>query len=125
MHKIWDPSIPCSAYAGFRAVISLDALLSEAGGEGHPSYIDIRDSVPSALDSLMSAEAADAVNRFVGGLRERDKEIIFRIFWLGETQADAARGLGVSKMAICKAMAKITELGKRRLAAYRGFALKN
>jgi DNA-directed RNA polymerase specialized sigma subunit len=125
MHKIWDPSIPCSAYAGFRAVISLDAMFNEPGSGSDLPSIDIRDSAPSALDSLMSAEAADAVNRFVGELRERDREIIFRIFWLGETQADVARSLGVSKMAICKAMAKITELGKRRLAAYRGFALKN
>jgi DNA-directed RNA polymerase specialized sigma subunit len=125
MQKIWDPSIPCSAYAGFRAVISLDAMLNEPGSGGDLSGIDIRDSAPSALDSLMSAEAADAVNRFVGKLREREREIVFRIFWLGETQADVARSLGVSKMAICKAMAKISELGKRRLAAYRGFALKN
>jgi DNA-directed RNA polymerase specialized sigma subunit len=38
---------------------------------------------------------------------------------LGETQTEVAQYLGVSKMAISKAMAKIAGRGRRRLAPFR------
>jgi hypothetical protein len=46
----------------------------------------------------------------------REQEIVHRIFWLGETQASAARSLGVSRMAISKTVKKITKLGRAQIA---------
>lgn len=113
---VWDVAVPWSA---FGATLSLDSLLAASHDERlGASRFDVEDSSAGALDVCEAEEARAAVAAFVWSLRAREREIVFRIYWLGQTQADVARRLGVTRMAISKAMAKITELGRRRLAHF-------
>jgi DNA-directed RNA polymerase specialized sigma subunit len=125
MIKIFDADAPCSPFAGLLPVASLDAIMDACAIGSEGAMVDIKDGSPSALERLEAAQLTEAVSSFVGRLSPRDREIVMRIFWGGETQADVARRLGVSRMAICKAMAKITELGRRHLVAFRAVAFIN
>lgn len=117
MTYVWDAAAPGSA---FGTIVSLDVLLAEFHGrDGATASFDIEDRSTTALEACEAEEACAAVGAFVKSLRPRDREIVFRIYWLGQTQADVARGLGVTRMAISQAMAKVAKLGRRRLASFR------
>jgi DNA-directed RNA polymerase specialized sigma24 family protein len=106
----------------FAPVLSLDALCDRQDADGFNSF-DIPDHDTPVLDEqLARAEGFAAVDAFVNGLPDRDRVIINRLFWLGHTQTQVAADLGVSKMAISKAVARICALGRRLLAPHRHLA---
>jgi RNA polymerase sigma factor (sigma-70 family) len=90
--------------------LSLD-LLTDLG-------FDIEADIPEPEHGLATAQAVAAVHTFVRGLPPRDRSIIDRHFWRGESQTDIARDLGVSKMAVSKAIARICKRGRAALSEY-------
>ena len=67
---------------------------------------------------LECAEAVRAVDQFVNSLTPRERDMLHRAFWGGETQTAIAAHFGVSKMAVSKALRKILKRGRRALAPY-------
>lgn len=110
--------------AAFLPVLSLDALTSSIAADAIGFDIADEESVP--LDEHVErAEALAAINDFVNGLAERDRLIVRRLFWLGHTQTQIAVDLGVSKMAISKAVKRILNQGHSSLAAHRHLTFLN
>src|SRR5262249_37909508 len=103
----------------FAATLSLDALFPVGGADG------LHQVDPGRLPDrqLEWADATKAIRAFVASLSPRDQEIVRRLFWQGQTQAEVASDLGVTKMAISKVMARITRLGRTALADYEHLAL--
>jgi RNA polymerase sigma factor (sigma-70 family) len=100
----------------FAPVLSLDELLAGPDDEIGPRF-ELPDESPSAENLLVQLESIAAVERFLARLSPRDREIITRLFWNDETQTQVAASLGVSKMAICKALARICRQARIYLAA--------
>ncbi len=105
----------------FSPAISLDALVDQREADGGPAF-DVADDAPSTEDLIAAAEGIDAVRAFVQRLSVRDREIVESHFWRGETQTEIAARQGVSKMAVCKAVARICRLGREQLADHRHLA---
>jgi RNA polymerase sigma factor (sigma-70 family) len=97
-------------------VISLDALAADAG-ERHLPF-DFADPAPGVDEQIERAEAVGAIHQFIRALTQREQEIVWRIYWLGETQTAVASRFGVSKMAVSKTMNKISARGRTALKAY-------
>ena len=120
MSYIWDSASPGVVYG---AIVSLDSIAVGASaadsGDDCDAPLDIADPSPSPLDACEAEEAHVAIEAFVRSLAPRDREIVFRLFWLEQTQTEVARRLGVTKMAVSKIMAKIAGHGRRRLAPFR------
>lgn len=109
----------------FAPVLSLDALTTQPDADGINRF-DIADEDALAPDEqIAQAEGFAAVAAFVNALPERDQLIVKRLFWLGHTQAQVAADFGVSKMAICKAVARICRLGRALLAPHEHLAFMN
>jgi len=110
----------------FAPVLSIDALTAQPGADGFDSF-DIADEDALTPDEqIAQAEGLAAVEAFVNELPERDQLIIVkRLFWLGHTQTQIAADLGVSKMAISKAVARICRLGRSLLAPHEHLAFMN
>jgi RNA polymerase sigma factor (sigma-70 family) len=106
-------------FAGaFAPVLSLDALTGQPDAYG-VYRLDIADEDALLPDEqIAQAEGFAAVDAFVDALPERDKLIVKRLFWLGHTQTQIAADLGVTKMAISKALARICRLGRTLLAPH-------
>jgi RNA polymerase sigma factor (sigma-70 family) len=104
-------------------VVSLDKLIDERLDETGTSSFDYPDPSPGPEELLERTQASAAVSAFVASLTPRDQEIVQRVFWRGETQTAVANRFRVSKMAISKAMAKISARGRQALAPYRYLAL--
>ncbi len=88
--------------------------------EDTPWYCNIPDPTPGADEILDGIRLGHALDNFVHSLKPRDRDIVQRVFWKGETQATVARAFGVSSMAISKAMSRICRHGARQLSAFRG-----
>jgi RNA polymerase sigma factor (sigma-70 family) len=109
----------------FAPTLSLDALFARTGAEGFNNF-DIADADSLTQDEMVAqAEGLAAVDTFVSALPPRDRTIVERLFWLGHTQTQIAADLGVSKMAISKAVARICRLGRERLAEHKHLAFLN
>jgi RNA polymerase sigma factor (sigma-70 family) len=121
LRNIWDDSVYCSVSA---EPISLDELITESvAGRGRSSQFDIPSYGPNPSDDLDSKVSLAAIADFVCGLPKREREIATAVFWGGTSQAEVARRLGVSKMAISKSVSKILKLGRCKLADYHDFAV--
>lgn len=114
------------SFAGaFAPVLSLDALTAQPDADGFNRF-DIADEDALTPDEqLAQAEGFAALDAFVNALPERDQLIVKRLFWLGQTQTQIAADLGVSKMAISKAVARICRLGRSLLAPHEHLAFMN
>jgi RNA polymerase sigma factor (sigma-70 family) len=109
----------------FAPVLSLDALTAQPDADGFNRF-DIADEDALTPDEqIAQAEGFAAVEAFVNALPERDQLIVKRLFWLGHTQTQIAADLGVSKMAISKAVARICRLGRSLLAPHEHLAFMN
>ncbi len=108
------------AYANpFLEPISLDALAVRDADDAEALVHTIADPAPDGEELVERAEARSAIHRFLGTLRPRDREVVQRIFWNDESQADVARVLRVSGAAISKRMSRIAERGRDALAMLR------
>lgn len=124
MATYWTNSVYCS---GLHEPISLDAYLAPAGLDetDNPRVPQIPDGEPSALDEVERRQHRAMVHRFVASLPPRTHEAILRIFWLGESQAEVAKRFGVTRMAVCKMIKKVSEAGRVSLATLSDSALLN
>lgn len=103
----------------FAPVLSLDELAADLEDDaGQIAYI-LTDPDPLADERLELEQDLKAVNAFVASLSPRDQEIVRRIFWDDESQTEVAARIGISKMAVSKAVARIYERGRGALAAHR------
>lgn len=108
----------------FAPVFSLDELMSRGDAATGPAF-DIVDESPGVDEQLAHAQGTKAIRQFLSALSQRDQEILKRLFWQDETQTQIAASMGVSKMAISKAFARICKQGRSSLAAHRHLALIN
>lgn len=109
----------------FAPVLSLDSLIGNEHADGFNGFdIPDEESLPPD-EQIAQAEGFAAVDAFISALPERDQMIIRRLFWLGHTQTQIAADLGVSKMAISKALARICRIGRSQLAPHQHLALIN
>jgi RNA polymerase sigma factor (sigma-70 family) len=111
----------CAYFPALAEPVSLSGPLAD----GRMISDVIPDRRPSAQDRLETRERAVAIRNFVLGLPERDQNIVYAVFWMGRSQAEVARDLGVSRMAVCKALSKISERGRVALAGFTDFACVN
>jgi DNA-directed RNA polymerase specialized sigma subunit len=96
--------------------MSLDAL-AVSGVDGKP--ITFRDTAPNAEEQLALSQAEAAVHNFIEMLNARDQNLIARIFWDGQRQADVARAFAVSDVAISRRLNRIVARGRVALAKLR------
>lgn len=106
-------------------VVSLDVPFRHTDGEEVSGVKALPDRRPSVLAELAHHEMQAMVRTFIEGLPKRDQEIIRGVYWAGETQTAIANRLGVSKMAISKAMARITKQARRVLPEYEQLSSSN
>ena len=93
-------------------IVSLDVSCRHADGQEVARVNLISDGAPSVVAQLASLETEVLVRQFVETLPRRDRDIVRRVFWDGETQTAVAADLGVSKMAVSKAISRITKRGR-------------
>lgn len=116
MASAMDPTVYCSALL---PTLSLDALLA-AGQSGDDTLpFDVPAQFVAPEERLEEEEVEWAIQQFIDSLPPRQRTILERSFWQHESQASIARGLGVTRAAVSKAMANVCRLGQKRLAAYR------
>lgn len=116
---MWHQIELCSPSAAFIEAASLDALTTiDESVESRPQW-QLGSDEPTPDDLIEADDLAAAVSRFMAGLTPRERYLVERLYWRGETQAEVARTLGVSRMAVCKASNKILARGRASLAAYR------
>lgn len=99
-------------------VLSFEDLVGHLDPNGLEAF-DARDLSPLPDEEFERTEMRKAVNSFLDSLAPRDQEIIRGIFWEEKTRTAIAKDLRVSKMAISKAMSRISEQGRSVLDPYR------
>jgi RNA polymerase sigma factor (sigma-70 family) len=99
-------------------IVSLDVRSCNADGRDRGRANLVGDGSPSVMADLASAETRAMVRKFVESLPRREREIARRVFWGGETQTAVAADLGVSKMAVSKAISRIAKRGRKALPRY-------
>jgi RNA polymerase sigma factor (sigma-70 family) len=99
-------------------IVSLDVPFRHADGQEVSRANLISDGAPSVVTQLARVETQAIVSQFVNALPKREREIVRRVFWDGETQTAVAADLGVSKMAVSKVISKITKRGREALPRY-------
>lgn len=116
MRSLMDNYVYANPYA---EPISLDALACPDGEDGEVICHPVVD--PGAdIDQLVAvAEARREINTFLSALMPADRELVERVFFGGESQADVARDFRVSGAAISKRMTRITARGRVALAGLR------
>lgn len=107
----------CDYHSPLAPVISFEVAIAELGKDGKPVG-DIEAPFTPMEDVLAADDAAQAVRRFVRSLPSRQRDIIMRSFWGGESQAQIARAFGVSGAAISKSMTRILLQGRQALSLY-------
>lgn len=99
--------------------VSLDALGSPDPDDSDAITYTIAD--PGAdIDQLLAvADARRIIAGFLDDLMPTDRELVERVFFAGQTQAEVARHFKVSGAAISKRMNRITQKGRIALAGLR------
>jgi len=115
---MWQNADFLDAYGCPIRIVSLDACCRHAHGQEGSQVSLIGDGSPSVVSQLATNETNAIVRKFVDRLPCRDREIVNRIFWDGETQTAVAADLGVSKMAVSKAISRISKRGRHVLPCY-------
>ena len=99
-------------------IVSLDTPFRHADGQDVSRVDLISDGTPSIVSQLATAETKAIVRNFVDSLPKHQRDIVRRVFWCGETQTAVAADLGVSKMAVSKAIAKVAKRGREAMPRY-------
>jgi DNA-directed RNA polymerase specialized sigma24 family protein len=95
---------------------SLDELI-ESGRTGLLERGSATSSRPIEEDCEFTAMKA-AIRQFVSSLPPHDRDLVESVFWRDVSQAEAARSLGLSRMAITKRLKKIYRAGVSALATF-------
>lgn len=115
---MWQNADFLDAHGSPVRIVSLDVPVRHADGLEVSRVNLISDGAPSVVTQLVRVETKAIVRRFVNALPKRDREIVRRVFWDGETQTAVAADLGVSKMAVSKVISRITKRGREALTQY-------
>lgn len=120
MPSYWDNSVYCSPLAD---VLSLDAPPPHKPGHGLIHWANVVDPTQDAFVGLADLAFARAAQEFVTSLSPREQDVVRRIFWDDQRQAEVARALGVSRMAVTKIIQKVVRLGRVHLSKFQSFSL--
>jgi DNA-directed RNA polymerase specialized sigma24 family protein len=99
--------------------ISLDALALPDGEDSEVICHPVVDPGADIDQMIAVAEARHAINAFLSDLMPADRELVERVFFGGQSQADVARHFRVSGAAISKRMTRIVARGRVVLADLR------
>jgi DNA-directed RNA polymerase specialized sigma subunit len=115
MRCYWDSCVYCSA---FSEPLNIDDVVDPPAADSTDDgqQFEYPDPAWSVEEQLQATEVSGRVAGFIATLSSREQEIVHRVFWLGQTQVEVARAFGVSRVAICKSLKKITKLGCAELA---------
>lgn len=121
MRSLTDDYCLCSTYL---EPLSLESL-AVPDGDGHETAFEYPIKDPSADVETLVERVLDfgLIRDFVLGLKPREQELVYRLFWTDEKQADIARDMKISGAAVCKAVKRIIEQGRVALAPLRQSAL--
>jgi RNA polymerase sigma factor (sigma-70 family) len=105
------------AYANpFLNIASFDAALDASSDDDTPTGVYlVADSGRPPDEEIAVLQLTEAVERFVAGLSPRQQQIVRSLYWDGESQAEIARDLRVTKSAVSQALAKVHRLGRNHL----------
>ena len=115
---MWSHIDCCSPSAAFAATLSLDALAWNDDPENDHAVLQIDSGDTTPLELIDQRAAERAVHVFLATLSPREREIARQHFWDGLSQADIARALGVTRMAVCKVINKVLARGRTTLAPF-------
>lgn len=114
----FDSAIYCRA---FDPVLSLESLSHvQDEDSGYPPF-DFSDPASDPSEDLHELQVRAAAAQFIASLTEPQALVARRLYWDGCTQAEIARELGVSRMAVSKTVRKIHDAGRLQLADCREF----
>ena len=120
MRNIWANSVYCSPLL---PCVSLDAIRDRVLDDTQETAsADILDPTSGPDEVCQSNELNASVAAFVQSLPLGQQEMVFRLFWIGESQASIAAEFGVSKMTISKQVKKIRAQGMKALAAFESYS---
>lgn len=102
----------CASHAALIPVLSLDSIEELAPGQGF-KFVDENCAVEDSLAVLLSEEMRSQVTHFVHSLPPRLQSMARRHYWLEQSQLQIADDLGVTRSAVCHALAKINSLGRK------------
>jgi DNA-directed RNA polymerase sigma subunit (sigma70/sigma32) len=103
----------CAPIAAYLDVTSLNAPIeSDVEGVDDVEIIDtLPDLSPTPEDGLISQQLKGKLRAFVASLSPRLAEIVRRHYWLDQNQSDIAADLGVTRSAVCHALASVNRKG--------------
>ena len=106
----------CAATAAFGPITSLNAPIPFEDD----FRVEVGDLIPDLADDAeclaIKNNLIALVPDFLQTLTERQREIVVRYFWDGETQAEIASALGVTTSAISHALKNIAVQGREFFA---------
>jgi DNA-directed RNA polymerase specialized sigma24 family protein len=112
------------AYADvIREPLSLDSPVTPGDIDAPTEAAMLADDAFDLQYVLEWAQAEQSIDRWLATLKPRDRDLIERVFWDDQLQADVARDLGVSRAAITKRMNRIARDGRTTLAPLRDCVL--
>jgi RNA polymerase sigma factor (sigma-70 family) len=106
-------------------VVSLDEFISRDGGQPLPVDLSLYDRASRPSEILEQRQAMRALGEFLVTLSDREREIVERFYWHGESQTAIAVDFGVSKMAISKAVKRILERARHAMVGHEPTAERN
>ena len=112
-----DPLIYGNPYLN---LISLDAIMAVSSDEEVPDGpFALVDPSPTPEEAALASDVVPACEKFLSSLSDRQREVVQLIYWDGMSQAECARHLGISRVAVYQRLSKALELGREHLARYR------
>lgn len=106
----------CADSYAYAATVSLDEQVADQDGRVLTTGDMVIDPSPSVEVALNEVQLSREVRKFVLGLSPALRCIVVRHYWLGQSQTDIARALGVTRSAINHALARVYQLGFRLLS---------
>ena len=101
---------------------SLDALIeSSTNDEDKGASFEITDPCPTPEECSLRGCVSSGCERYLDCLTPAQREVVTKIFWEGQRQADVARSLGVSRAAIKQRLNKALAVGREALASHKDY----
>lgn len=98
--------------------VSLDGP-SASGKDARDAALALRDESCDPEQQIELAQTRHAIRKWMAKLSARDRDLLERLFWEDEMQADVARAMCVSRSAISQQMTRITKRGRSELKPLR------
>lgn len=108
----------------FYPPLSLDSTSLDSDGNCVRRF-DVADESPSPEERAVQSQLERDTRAFLAALPPRDQVVAYRLYWLRESQSEIASFLGVSRMAVSKAVARISKKGFQALRSHNFSALSH